>query len=137
MGFWRSKKLSVIEKVLNLDSKVEYIYYNLSLSYTTLGKFDLAIENANKVIEFGQTANNYFSRGAAFYYNDNFKSAIQDFEKALKLDPNDTTCAEHLKLAKEALEKQITETPNHLEMDVLLEMYLKKYSKHKPTDFLL
>jgi len=106
------KSIKNYEKALSLNAKVEYTYYNLSLNYITLGKFDLAIENASKAIEFGQNASNYFSRGAAFYYNENFKSAIQDFEKSLELDPNDTTCAEHLKMAKEALQKQITETPD-------------------------
>ena len=38
---------------------------------------------------FGQTAEDYFNRGMAYYEQDNYDQAIEAFTQAITLDPND------------------------------------------------
>ena len=53
-----------------------------------------------KPVEDGQentkSADYYFQKGVAKYQNGNYKSAIEDFQQAILLEPNDTVAIQKI-----------------------------------------
>jgi tetratricopeptide (TPR) repeat protein len=73
-------------------------YYNRSVSFLQKKEYDKAVADITKCIEFeADNAGHYVGRG--FIYEEMGKKnlAIQDYRKALKLDPKDKEAKESLK----------------------------------------
>ena len=57
-------------------------------SYAALGQHQRAIEDYDKAIELGPTANRYGNRGLSYHALGQYQRAIQDYDHAIKLNPD-------------------------------------------------
>jgi Flp pilus assembly protein TadD len=72
----------------------------ISLFYRYLQQFDRAIEYARRAIEMKpDEAFHYYALGSAHLFSGNIRPAVRHFEKALELNPYDTTTHRELALA--------------------------------------
>jgi len=62
--------------------------YKQGLNYSKKGSYDTAIFYFNKVIEIYQQDTIYYNRGVANLYNGKIDSALNDFTKAITLNPH-------------------------------------------------
>ena len=70
------------------DPKDPELYNNRGGIYTFKGRYDLALADFNKALQFKpRYANAYYNRGVAYYNQKLYDKAIADFNKCLELDP--------------------------------------------------
>ncbi len=61
-------------------------YYNRSVAYISMGQYDRAIADCNKVLQLDPShANSYYSRGVSYWHLGSKSQAIKDFQAAAKL----------------------------------------------------
>ena len=85
----REEAIAVYAEAIILDPQLVLAYKNLALTAGELSRFDLALENFNKVIELeGDEAINYRHRGAIYYYLNLLDEALSDFNKAININEN-------------------------------------------------
>lgn len=63
-------------------------YLEKALYYLEKGDYSKALRDVNNSIKLKEVAENYFLRGKIYYYNDLFKYAEEDFNKAIEIDKN-------------------------------------------------
>jgi len=95
MGNYK-KAIEYLDKSIELDSKDALTYNTLGVSYQRIGNPRKAIENYTMAIKYDSTLGvAYSNRGTAIYENQDIapatsydiKTAIRDFDKALKFRP--------------------------------------------------
>lgn len=80
---------------------------HLGRAYNNLGKYKTALKWFNKISEEGRNdALWHFRVGYANYYLDRNEEAIQAFEQALELDPEDEDARQFLEWSREAAANQ-------------------------------
>jgi tetratricopeptide (TPR) repeat protein len=83
-----SKAETLYLEAIKMSPKNWETYFGYGYFLTSNGRYDEAIENYQKVLEF--TPNNHFALnnlGINYYYKNEFKDAANAFEKAAKLEP--------------------------------------------------
>ncbi|XP_055298215.1 stress-induced-phosphoprotein 1 [Sitodiplosis mosellana] len=76
-------------EAINLDSKNYVLFSNRSAAYAKAGKYELALEDANKTIELNPTwPKGYSRKGSALSYMQKYVEAFEVYQKGLELDPN-------------------------------------------------
>lgn len=75
---------------IDLDPKYAGAYHERGLAYSTIGNFELAIDDLSTAIELDP--NNfavYHDRGRTYYLFDNIELAINDLSTAIELEPDE------------------------------------------------
>eukprot|EP00252_Welwitschia_mirabilis_P003025 TRINITY_DN13079_c0_g1_i1.p1 TRINITY_DN13079_c0_g1~~TRINITY_DN13079_c0_g1_i1.p1 ORF type:complete len:447 (-),score=115.40 TRINITY_DN13079_c0_g1_i1:315-1655(-) len=83
------------------------VYYcNRAAAHTQVGNYNEAIEDCKRAIEIDPNYSKAYSRlGLVYYAQGNYQDAIQKgFQKALEIDPNNSSVRDNIKMAKEKLE---------------------------------
>ena len=93
--------LVVFEKVVELEPNHRNAYGRMGDIYRGQGKLSKALEMYNKQIEISPDAVAYINRGTLNRFFQKYKSALSDFEEALKLDPENGFCHSRIGLIYE------------------------------------
>jgi tetratricopeptide (TPR) repeat protein len=75
------------------------------------GKFEEAITHFEKAAELAESAELYYNLGNAYFKTNQIPQAILNYERALKLTPNDTDLKYNLKLANTLIKDKIEKLP--------------------------
>lgn len=75
-------------KIIELEPEGAIPYYYRAYSYSELGKYDLALHDCNKAISIEPNAEFYSERGYVEWKKELFSDSIDDFTKAIELEPN-------------------------------------------------
>ncbi len=105
--------LKEFEKVLELEPKHKAAYGRMGEILKNQGKLAQAMEMFNKQIEIYPDLMAYINRGTLNRFFQKYKSALEDFEEALKLDPENSFCYSRVGLIYE----------HHREFDKALESF--------------
>mgnify|MGYP001078324634 CR=1 FL=1 len=88
------------KKVIKLDPKDAWAYYNRAFAYLYLGQLDRAIEDYDEVIKLDpKYALAYYNRGIAYSDLGQLERAIEDYDKAIELNPKYAAAYYNLGLA--------------------------------------
>lgn len=77
-----------LQKALLIDSTNAYAHRFIGDIQYDKNNNKAAADEYTKAISYNGNASNYFARGLAFYYLENYRQAIQDMNKAIELNPN-------------------------------------------------
>jgi tetratricopeptide (TPR) repeat protein len=77
-----------LQKALSIDSANAYAYKFMGDIQYDKNNNKAAAYEYTKAINYNGNASNYFARGLAFYYLENYRQAIEDMNKAIELNPN-------------------------------------------------
>lgn len=78
-------------EAINLDSNNAVLYSNRSAAYAKLGKYDLALNDAEKAVQIKPDWSKAYSRkGTALVYLGKLDEAIETYEKGLQIDPQNS-----------------------------------------------
>lgn len=117
--------ISKYQEAIDLDKNCSDAYYELSYSYFTMGNYDDAIKNAEKVIKLkrGNEGMAYVMIGNSYDLKGNYSKAVKTYKKAMKEYPNEQMIFYNLALtyhnhkdyknAEETIEKSIQLKPTH------------------------
>ncbi len=103
------------EKVIELESNHKAAYGRMGEIFKNQGKLSQAMEMFNKQIEIYPDLMAYINRGTLNRFFQKYKSALEDFQKALELDPENSFCYSRVGLIYE----------HHREFDKALESFEK------------
>ena len=117
--------ISKYQEAIDLDNNCSEAYYELSYSYFTMGNYDEAIKNAQKVIKLkkGNEPMAYVMLGNIFDLQGKYSKAVKTYLKAIKSYPQEQMLYYNLALtyhnhkeyqkAEETIEKSIQLRPTH------------------------
>ena len=83
------KYLAMAEELVRADPESPNGYWSRSLAYETLQQYELALADLNKVLSIEQKWIVYESRGNILRMLDRHREALDDFNRAEAIDPND------------------------------------------------
>lgn len=84
------KAIELYMKALAVDSDSPETHNNISLSYSSLGQFEIAINHLKKAIEKKPDSSSYWGNlGLAYRQSHRWKEAEDAFRTALKISPDD------------------------------------------------
>lgn len=75
------------------------------------GDFEEAIAHFERAVESAESAELYYNLGNAYFKTNQIPQAILNYERALKLNPNDTDLQYNLKLANTLIKDKIEKLP--------------------------
>jgi tetratricopeptide (TPR) repeat protein len=112
------KAIDSYQAAIDLDDKYTDAYLGLATAYFSKGSFNDSIKTLNKAIKIdSKRADLYFQRGFVkltfaplanpFQRTRYFQRAGNDFEQALKIDPNYEDALKHLVIVKQALGEKV------------------------------
>jgi Flp pilus assembly protein TadD len=94
---------ALYKRVVELTPKDPEGYIGLGASYDQLGRFDLSDRVYASLFQLsGGTAQYYNNVGYSFMLRGNLPSALTNFRKAIKLDPNNLVVANNLQMIAKA-----------------------------------
>ncbi|MDX2107722.1 MAG: tetratricopeptide repeat protein [Candidatus Melainabacteria bacterium] len=99
------KALSDANQTISLAGKEAANYILRAKVYSAQGNSEAAFSDINKAIEMDSSPQNYCERGRIFYNNGQYDKAIQDYDKALSILPNDANTLFNRGLANKAREQ--------------------------------
>lgn len=105
--------LREFEKVIELEPNHKAAYGRMGEILKNQGKLPQAMEMFNKQIEIYPDLMAYINRGTLNRFFQKYKSALEDFEEAIKLDPENSFCYSRVGLIYE----------HHREFDKALESF--------------
>lgn len=79
-------------KVIALEPKHISAYGRLGILYKNMGKYDEALDMLSRQLDINPHPFYYIHRGIINRYLGNFKSALGDYQEALKYEPDNTYC---------------------------------------------
>ena len=83
------KAISYYEKALQLDPEMDRVYYHRSIIHNEYGQEGLAFDDISKAIRINNRNPNYYQiRGNLNLSRANHLEVIEDYQKALEIDPN-------------------------------------------------
>jgi len=92
-------------KAIDIDPTDHVFYSNRSACYCSLGKYENALEDANRCIGLAPGFAKGFSRkGLALYYMQRYQEAIEAYEAGLKIESDNKSLQDDLATAKKALD---------------------------------
>jgi tetratricopeptide (TPR) repeat protein len=89
IGNWKNSQ-TLFTQVLNVNPKSSLAYLNLGRYYRENGKANEAIRIYSRGINLAKSSDLYSNRGKIYFDQNNIDLAIIDFNKSLKIDPNNT-----------------------------------------------
>jgi tetratricopeptide (TPR) repeat protein len=96
------KTFNLLQKAYELDTTYSYAVYMIGYYYSELNQSDSAIKYYTKAITINQDeAEYYVSRGLEFKRQYKSKESLEDFTKAIKIDPNNGTAYSNRAYLKE------------------------------------
>ncbi len=112
------KAIDNYQAAIDLDDKYTDAYLGLATAYFSRGSFNDSIENLDKAIKIdSKRADLYFQRGFVkltfaplanpFHRSKYLQRAVNDFEHALKIDPEYEDALKHLVIVKQALGEKV------------------------------
>ncbi|MBR3833374.1 MAG: tetratricopeptide repeat protein [Lachnospiraceae bacterium] len=105
--------LKVFEKVVELEPNHRTVYGRMGDILKEQGKLSQALEMYSKQIELAPSVVAYINRGNLNRFFHKYKTALEDYNAALKLEPNNSFCHSRIGLIYE----------HHREFDKALESY--------------
>lgn len=97
-------------EALKLDPANHVLYSNRSGCHASKHDYTAALEDANKTVELKPDwAKGYSRQGAAFHGSGDLVSAVDAYEQALKLDPNNAQAKSGLASVRRAIEAEARE----------------------------
>lgn len=112
-GEYLAKAEELYNKVIALEPKHISAYGRLGILYKNMGRYDEALDMLTRQLEINPHPFYYIHRGIINRYLSNFKSALCDYQEALKYEPDNTYCYTHIGMIYEL----------HREFDKALENY--------------
>ena len=92
-----SQAEAIWRRVLQIEPKNAYAYYNLGIALRNQGKLEQAIAAYKKAIQLNPNyANAYINLGVALYYQKKLEQAIAAYKKAIQLNPKDADAYNNL-----------------------------------------
>jgi len=85
-GFWKDS-LTLLNRTLQVTRNNYRAYYIRGETYADLGKYQLAIEDFNRVIDLSPDYIVYHNRGFAYYKLGDYWNAIRDYNETIRLQP--------------------------------------------------
>lgn len=89
---YHSEALNLYDKAIELSPNHVSAYGRKGILLKRMGKYDEGIEMLSKQLEINPHPFYYIHRGIINRYISNFKSAMSDFQEALKYEPDNTYC---------------------------------------------
>ena len=90
------------------------IYYNEANAMIETGKFETAVEKLEKALNSDNIllqADAYYNGGSGFFKQEDYKQAIEWYQKSLELNPDDLDTKYNLELARNRLKEQMEKQP--------------------------
>ena len=95
--------VDVFTKAIEMNPTATY-YVNRSSANTKLNRFTFALDDATKAIEFDPTYSKGYSRRADAYKGlEQYLPAIEDYERAMNMEPNNTRLKKQIAKCRELL----------------------------------
>ncbi|MGN0435957.1 MAG: tetratricopeptide repeat protein [Wujia sp.] len=111
------KAIGAFLKTAELNNRHQLVYGKLGMLYERMGKLKEACEMFSKQLDNNPQAYYYIQRAILQRFFGNYKSALKDFNEALKHEPNNSYCHEKIGLIYEL----------HREFEKALESYNRAY----------
>lgn len=133
--------ISKYEEAIDLDKNCSAAYYEMSYTYFSMGNYDDAIKNAEKVIKLknGSEALSYVMIGNCYDLNDQYSKAVKTYLKGIKEYPDEQMLFYNLALtyqnhkeyqkAEEIIIKSIQLKPTHASSHFLYGLILDAQGK--------
>jgi len=100
-----SQAIHDFNKALQLDTQMTEVYDGLGQTHTYMGQYDLAILDFDKELRTKSTSYAYYNRGSVYLLKSEAARAIEDFDEAIKLSPDDSAIYNRRGLAYEQLKQ--------------------------------
>ena len=75
----------LLDKYKKLKSDYFDAYLGLGLAALQSGQINKSIDNLTKALGINQSDRAYYSRGIAYYNQENYKEAVNDFKAAIEI----------------------------------------------------
>ena len=82
-----NKAINDFNNAIKLKSDYFDAYLGLGLAALQSGQINKSIDNLTKALGINQSDRAYYSRGIAYYIQENYKEAVNDFSSALEVNP--------------------------------------------------
>lgn len=83
-----SKAIANYSLFISLDTTSAEVYYRRAVLYTDQKKWNEALNDWNKTLSINESADSYRNRGLTQFQLEEYQLAIEDFRKALLLEPD-------------------------------------------------
>jgi len=105
-----AEAIECYSKAIDLCSNNAIYYCNRAAAYSHLGEHNKAITDCEESIKLNPNYSKAYSRlGFALYSINKYSDAVQQYTKALELDPNNSSLLDSLKTAQIKLDEQANE----------------------------
>ncbi|MBD2329311.1 M50 family metallopeptidase [Alkalinema sp. FACHB-956] len=91
--FWRRTEpqychhaLEDFNQAIRINSNIDTFYFLRAALNSYVGQIEQAIDDFTQVIHLNPSTNAYYNRGAIYYQSQNYSAALEDFDRAIKLD---------------------------------------------------
>lgn len=110
-----AEAIDIYTKAIQLDDKNHVLYSNRSAAYVKAGKYEEALQDANKTIELNPTwVKGYSRKGSALSFMQKYGDALSAYAEGLKQDP---TNAALLQGSAEAKQSLLSMFSNYMDVD--------------------
>ncbi|MBO5389489.1 MAG: tetratricopeptide repeat protein [Lachnospiraceae bacterium] len=93
--------LDMFRKVIQLEPNHKTAYERMGIILKNMGKLSDALDMFGKQIDVAPNVNSYINRGVLNRFFQKYKSAMEDFNEALKFEPNNAFCHSRIGLIYE------------------------------------
>jgi len=132
-----SRALRYFDVALDINPDLFYVYYYRALVYAKLKDFTQAIEQMNTFLKYVWAVEYLNLRGVYYFNDEQYDQALNDFNEALKLSPNDSAIycnisdvylkQDDIKKALETIEHAAALNPDFEEVSIKRNALLNDY----------